>query len=115
MVRLAHIVAGAPHRKPHRGFEADYVDLTNLREQLGEETLGRALPQGPPGHCRRTPDAKGWRIMTPKFSFVKLKHTYWRKVLHPSICPKFVAGRAQRLVRRSGQVREMRQEPIVMQ
>src|SRR5712692_8439769 len=85
VLRAHRSVAGAPHRKPHRGFEADYVDLTNLREQLGEETLGRALPQGPPGHCRRTPDAKGWRIMTPKFSFVKLKHTYWRKVLHPFI------------------------------
>jgi len=66
MVRLAQFVAGAPHRKPHRGFEADfeahYVDLTNLREHLGEETLGRALPQGPPGHCRQTSDNKGSRI-----------------------------------------------------
>src|SRR5713101_9347362 len=75
VLRAHRSVAGAPHRKPHRGFEADYVDLTNLREQLGEETLGRALPQGPPRHLGE-PDVKGSRMMNPKFPFVKLKHSY---------------------------------------
>src|SRR6266849_212493 len=75
VLRAYRSVAGAPHRKPHRGFEADYVDLTNLREQLGEEILGRPLPQGPPGHLGE-PDVKGSRMMNPKFPFVKLKHSY---------------------------------------
>src|SRR5260370_41774588 len=63
----------APETAPR--FRSGHVVLTNLREQLGEEILGRPLPQGPPRHLGE-PDVKGSRMMNPKFPFVKLKHSY---------------------------------------